>query len=96
MKIESSSQMIPDAARPVPARQETAGGFGAMLKEAFTTVNRQQQEADQAVEGLANGRQSDIHGTMIALEKANTSFQLLMQVRNKVVSAYETVMRTQV
>ncbi len=47
-----------------------------------------------AVEELATGSETDIHNTMIALEKAEVSFQLMMQVRNKIVTAYETIMRT--
>jgi flagellar hook-basal body complex protein FliE len=44
---------------------------------------------------LAAGKQKDIHQTMIALEKADVAFQLLMQVRNKIIAAYETIMRMQ-
>ena len=47
------------------------------------------------IANLAAGKQKDIHATMIALEKADVAFQLLMQVRNKIISAYETVMRMQ-
>jgi flagellar hook-basal body complex protein FliE len=70
--------------------------FGNMLARSLNDVNRLKQEADVAVENLAAGKQKDIHATMIALEKADVAFQLLMQVRNKIISAYETVMRMQV
>ena len=71
-------------------------GFGSFLKGAVGEVNQLHHEADQAVEALAAGRSQDVHNTMIALQKADVSFQLLMQIRNKVVSAYETVMRMQI
>ena len=71
-------------------------GFGNFLKGAVGEVNQLHHEADQAVEALAAGRSQDVHNTMIALQKADVSFQLLMQIRNKVVSAYETVMRMQI
>jgi flagellar hook-basal body complex protein FliE len=74
-------------------KQET---FGSMLARSLDDVNRLKLEADEAVENLATGKQKDIHATMIALEKADIAFQLLMQVRNKIISAYETIMRTQV
>ena len=70
--------------------------FGNMLARSLNDVNRLKLEADEAVENLAAGKQKDIHTTMIALEKADVAFQLLMQVRNKIISAYETIMRTQV
>jgi flagellar hook-basal body complex protein FliE len=70
--------------------------FGNMLARSLDDVNQLKLEADEAVENLAAGKQKDIHATMIALEKADIAFQFLMQVRNKIISAYETVMRTQV
>jgi flagellar hook-basal body complex protein FliE len=69
--------------------------FGNMLARSLNDVNRLKLEADVAVENLATGKEKDIHATMIALEKADVAFQLLMQIRNKIISAYETVMRMQ-
>jgi flagellar hook-basal body complex protein FliE len=66
-----------------------------MLARSLNDVNQLKLEADEAVANLAAGKQKDIHATMIALEKADVAFQLLMQVRNKIISAYETVMRMQ-
>ena len=70
--------------------------FGRMLTRSLNEVNRLHAAADDAVQNLAAGKQKDIHQTMIALEKADVAFQLLMQVRNKIISAYETIMRMQV
>jgi flagellar hook-basal body complex protein FliE len=70
--------------------------FGNMLARSLDDVNQLRMKADEAVENLVAGKQKDIHATMIALEKADVAFQLLMQIRNKIISAYETVMRTQV
>jgi flagellar hook-basal body complex protein FliE len=53
-------------------------------------------EADQAVADLVAGKSQDIHNVMIATQKAGIGFQLLMQVRNKVVGAYEQIMRMQI
>ena len=69
--------------------------FGNMLVDSLNDANRLKLKADEAVDNLAAGKQKDIHATMIALEKADVAFQLLMQVRNKIISAYETVMRMQ-
>jgi len=70
--------------------------FGTMLKSAIGEVARLQQEADDAIQDLAAGKNLDIHRTMIALEKADISFQLMMQVRNKIIAAYEEIIRMQV
>lgn len=69
--------------------------FGDVLKESINKVDSIQKEADHAVQEMVSGS-GDIHNAMIALEQANISFQMMMQVRNKIVSAYEEVMRTQV
>lgn len=75
-----------------------AGGdtFSTVLKDSMSKVNELQQGADKAIEGLAKGEVENVHDTMIAIEKANLSFNLMVQVRNKLVQAYEEVMRTQV
>ena len=77
-------------------KAQDPSSFGKMLARSLDDANQLKLEADEAVENLAAGKQKDIHATMIALEKADVAFQLLMQVRNKIISAYETIMRTQV
>jgi len=64
-----------------------------MLKGSLDQVNQLQNEADTSIDNLANGTQTDIHQTMIAVEKADVSFELLMQIRNKLIAAYDKVMR---
>ena len=78
------------------SKAEDPEAFGNMLARSLDDVNRLNMEADETIENLAAGKQKDIHATMIALEKADVAFQLLMQVRNKIIAAYETVMRMQV
>lgn len=84
----------PDAAQKQKESQPAAS-FGHMLAQSLNEVNRLHMAADEAVENLAAGKQKNIHETMIAMEKANVAFELLMQVRNKIISAYETIMRMQ-
>ena len=67
-----------------------------MIQQSIAEVNRLQGEADNAVQDLNTGSNKDIHGTLIALEKADISFQLLMQVRNKIIAAYQEIMRMQI
>ena len=68
--------------------------FYSQLQTAFNEVGQLQSEADQQIAGLLNGQGEDIHKAMIAVEKANLSFQLMMQVRNKIIQAYRDVSGT--
>jgi flagellar hook-basal body complex protein FliE len=84
---------------PFENKQQAEGQgqtFVDTLKGAIGDVDRLHKEADRAVQELAAGKDKDIHNTMIALEKAEVSFHLMMQVRNKIISAYETIMRMSV
>ena len=71
-------------------------GFVDSLKSAIGNVNDAQKEASQAVDALMTGDTQDIHRTMVALQQADVSFQLMMQVRNKLVTAYEEIQRMQI
>ena len=81
---------------PLAPGGSSAVSFGDMLDRSLNEVNQLHAAADEAVKNFANGQQQDIHQTMIAMEKADVAFQLLMQVRNKIIAAYETIMRMQV
>jgi flagellar hook-basal body complex protein FliE len=76
--------------------KQTHDSFGETLSRAINEVNTLQQEAGRAVDQLAKGEQVDLHEVMIAAEKARTSFDLLMEIRNKALDAYRELMRTQV
>lgn len=78
------------------AAQPPKNSFGELLQQSINQVSRLEREADASINDLATGKQTDIHQTMIAVEKAEVSFELLMQIRNKVIAAYENIMRTQV
>ena len=70
--------------------------FGTMLKQEIGQVNALQQDAQIAAEDFAAGRRDDIEGVLIAARKADTAFQMLLQVRNKVLDAYEEVKQLRV
>ncbi|MDL2227102.1 flagellar hook-basal body complex protein FliE, partial [Deltaproteobacteria bacterium OttesenSCG-928-M10] len=65
------------------------------LKASVMTANNLQQNSATAQEELATGRNGNIHETLIAMSKADVSFRMIMQVRNKIISAYQEVMRMQ-
>lgn len=73
-----------------------SSGFMNTLQQAIGKANDIQLEAGQATEALMTGQTQNIHQTMVALQEADVSFQLMMQIRNKLVSAYEEIQRMQI
>jgi flagellar hook-basal body complex protein FliE len=96
MKVETFNltNFSPEIDKPQNVTAKTS--FSDVLKESIQKVGEVEKEADQEVEKLAKMETNDIHNTMIALEKADITFQTMMQVRNKIINAYEEIMRMQV
>ena len=78
------------------AARDGKASFGEVLKDSIAQVNSLQHEADAAIQSLATGGTATLHDTMLAVQKAELSFRLMMQVRNKIVEAYQEVLRMQV
>ncbi|MEW6326858.1 MAG: flagellar hook-basal body complex protein FliE [Thermodesulfobacteriota bacterium] len=76
-------------------KKASGASFGDQLKKYLSEVNELQQVADKKVEELASGQNANLHETLVTMEKANISFRMMMQIRNKIISAYEEVMRMQ-
>jgi flagellar hook-basal body complex protein FliE len=79
---------LPSAPAATPAGSKT---FGEALGEAVSEVNTLNLDARYKVSSLVEGSGADVHDAMIAVEKADLSFQLMLQVRNKVVQAYQQI-----
>jgi flagellar hook-basal body complex protein FliE len=71
------------------------GDFLETLRGAMDQVDQLQTSAESKVAALLDGSGMDVHSAMIAVEKADLSFQLMMQVRNKIVEAYQEISRMQ-
>jgi flagellar hook-basal body complex protein FliE len=71
-------------------------GFGDLLRRAVGQVNQLQKAADTATQEFSVGHTQDVASTLIAIEKANLGFQLTLQIRNKLLEAYQEIMRTSV
>jgi flagellar hook-basal body complex protein FliE len=69
--------------------------FHDVLDGALDDIQQLEGQAQAQVAGVLEGSGADVHSAMIAVEKADLSFQLMMQVRNKIVSAYEEISRMQ-
>jgi flagellar hook-basal body complex protein FliE len=72
-----------------------SGGFSDVLKNAVNQVSNLQGSAEQQVTTLMQGGNADMSKVMISVEKADVAFQLMMQVRNKIVSAYQDIEKMQ-
>ncbi len=71
-------------------------GFADVLKKSLDSVNEAKAVASEMQTGLVTGAHSNIHETMIAMEKATVSFRLLTKVQQKAIKAYQEIMRMQV
>ncbi len=102
------ANQLPAVNAPIPAAElqqlsETAGtekaadtSFSNVLRDMIQEVNAKQVAAGEAVNGLMAGQNVPLHQAMIAMEEASVSFQLMVQVRNKLLDSYQELMRMQV
>jgi flagellar hook-basal body complex protein FliE len=88
----SSPALAPVAA---PGRSGQAGGFQAALGEAIGKVQAFQQNAQDNVNKALSGEGGELHNAALAVQRAELSFEMFLQVRNQVVSAYQEIMKTQ-
>jgi flagellar hook-basal body complex protein FliE len=86
------------ATGPSASAPDNAGGldFSAMLQAAVAEVNNTQLDAKHLSEQFAQGDGANLQDVVVSLQKASLSFQTMVQVRNKLVSAYQEVMNMQV
>lgn len=101
MKIAQALTLLPNVSQTGNAAvnkalKETNVSFSETLTQAIQDVNSLHTEAGKAVEKMVSGEAVDLHEVMIAVEKAKTSFELLMEVRNKTLDMYREIMRMQV
>ena len=78
--------------KPLPAVPK-GPSFGEVLENAIKEVSDIQKEAGEEARKLMTGEVKDVHTVMIAAQKAEISFQMMMQVRNKLVNAYQEIMK---
>ncbi|MEI9973590.1 MAG: flagellar hook-basal body complex protein FliE [Ignavibacteriota bacterium] len=96
--ISPIASIAPVAGAPATsatAKTGSAGNFSSFLEGAIQSVEQPGAQADQAVQSFLNGENEDIHTVALATQKASLAFDLGMQMRNKVVAAYQEVMKMQ-
>jgi flagellar hook-basal body complex protein FliE len=96
--MSNSIQALPQPEFNAPINNQQpskagTGGFMDLLRGAIGETETLQKNAQEQVSALLNGTGQDVHSAMIEVEKADLSFQLMMQVRNKIVQAYQEISR---
>jgi flagellar hook-basal body complex protein FliE len=75
------------------AESTSTTDFSATLRNVLSEANDTQKQAATVADDYANGKQNDLHGTMITMTEADINLRLVANVRNKVIDAYREVMR---
>jgi flagellar hook-basal body complex protein FliE len=83
-------------AQPVAPTQPSGDSFATMLGRMVSDVNAQQSNAAQTVGALQGGQNVPLHQAVISMEEASVSFQLMVEVRNKLLESYQEIMRMQI
>jgi flagellar hook-basal body complex protein FliE len=99
IKIDDIRRQLEDVSIKSQLRPQTekpGESFSSMLKNALNDVNQDQLDADKSMQDYMSGKETNLHTTLISLEKADISFRLMMQVRSKLLDAYQQIMRTSV
>ena len=81
---------------PVQTQPAGEGQFSNILGHLIEQVSEKQNVASDSVNALLSGKNVSLHQTVIAMEEANVAFQLMVEVRNKLLEAYQEIMRMQV
>ena len=87
---------VNEATKPVVSSSEAQQNFANTLKDAISKVNDQQVQSDVATNKLINGENIELHEVMIASQKASITLNTTIEIRNKVVEAYQEIMRLSV
>ena len=80
----------------VDAGANSAGGFASMLAGKISELSSQQSAASTEMNAVATGKVDDVAQSMVRIEQANVSLQMATQVRNKVIEAYQEIIRMQI
>jgi flagellar hook-basal body complex protein FliE len=81
---------------PISSTQPAGDSFASMLGKMVTDASAEQNNALQSVRAVQGGQNVPLHQAVIGMEEANVSFQLMVEVRNRLLDAYQEVMRMQI
>jgi flagellar hook-basal body complex protein FliE len=93
MKIEALRSMLPDPFKDIKEVNKNNGKFENLFTDLISSVNTNQFESQKLTEDFMQGKGVELHEVMIAGEKAKTSLDLLMEIRNKTIDMYKELTR---
>jgi flagellar hook-basal body complex protein FliE len=91
----AGSILAPGQADGVAQAQPSGDSFGSLFSRMVEDVNSSQNAASNAIQSLQSGGNVSLHQAVIAMEEANVSFQLMVEVRNRLLESYQEIMRMQ-
>lgn len=96
MNLPNIKPLMPNSILPGGTGQKAISGeetksFSDMLNSSIQEINQLQTNANQQVEKLAKGEIKDVHQVMVAAKEASLTFSMMMQIRNKIVEAYQEI-----
>ncbi len=94
--INTISSLTNKSNATVAKSEASNGDFSKILKDSIEEINNSQVKGDKAMADLATGEVKDLHQAAIAINKAETSMKMMLEVRNKALSAYKEIARTQI
>ncbi|MCA9733268.1 MAG: flagellar hook-basal body complex protein FliE [Deferribacteres bacterium] len=97
-KPNGTFPVLPNATKTQNRESKNQGesNFIDTMKSFLSDANTLQKNAADQVEALVSGETTDVHDVMVAMEKASVSFEMVMEIRNRMLEAYQEIMRTQV
>ncbi len=78
------------------AEKNEKSSFGEVLKKSLNEINDLQKKGEEAMSDIATGQVKDLHQAALAIDKAEMSMKLMLEVRNKAINAYKEILRTQI
>jgi flagellar hook-basal body complex protein FliE len=93
MKSNAAVKKAADAGTETASAGSVLNNFGDLLKTELGNINNLQSQADQAAQTYAVGGNIELHNVILAAEKADMALQLALQIRNRMISAYQEISR---
>ncbi|MEZ6116625.1 MAG: flagellar hook-basal body complex protein FliE [Pirellulaceae bacterium] len=94
--INHVSASLPSQASAESAKPTDGNSFAQLIAEKLGEANLQQQQADQNIQQLMSGEADSVQDVVLSVAKADLSFRMLVEIRNKLIESYQEIMRMQV